>query len=117
MANWLCKICCRFCGCKEEAPIPVSGLDPSLSPEQRATYARQLKGNPVWDEVINNLSMEAYGVWAATKMADVEEREYLYKHFQIIGMIKRRIDGYISSAALDEHIQAQKAATPKGTAK
>jgi DNA-binding FadR family transcriptional regulator len=80
----------------------------ALSPEERGTYARQLAGNPIWDELFSNLRVEAVQGWAQTKFEDVESREYFFKHFQILELIKRRIEGYIANAAMNEHIEMQR---------
>lgn len=111
MDNFIGRICSRFCDCKKEPPLRLREKDPNLTTEQRATYALQLKLNPVWEEIFNDINTEFYAVWADTKAADVASRELLYQHFCALGLIKRKIEGYLSSAALDEYISKQKAAT------
>jgi hypothetical protein len=79
-----------------------------LSPEQRGTYARQLKDNPVLAEIFKTLRDEAFRVWSITKTDDPGSREYLYKHFQAVSQIERRINGYIANASVDEHNETQR---------
>ena len=86
---------------EEMRPIPRITVD--LSPEQRGTYARQLQGNPLLDEIFANLRADAFTVWSKTAVTDTEGREYLFKHFQVIDLVRRRISAYISDAALAEH--------------
>lgn len=93
-------------------PLPEPKIiESALSKMERATYARQLMTNPLWDEVFDNLRDDAFKLWVGTNTEDVGHREYLWKHFQIIGVLQRRVKAYIETVSLEEAMEEKKQKT------
>ncbi len=109
--NLIKRICRRFCGCSDFIPIPVIRV--ALTPAERATYAKQLIVNPVWEELFENLQDEAFKLWANSTSRDFESREFMWQQYQIVSLLKRRIAGYLANAALDEDIENKRQKNPQ----
>jgi len=110
------RICSRYCDCLKVSNIEQVESDPTLTPAERATYARQLAQNPVWNELIRNLKADAFTFWEKTGYQDVEGREFLWKQAKVIELIELRVRGYLSNAVLNENLEERrlkKAATPR----
>ena len=111
MGNLIKKICRIFCGCKKIEPIPQTQF--SLTTAERSTYANQLLLNPLWDELFEDLREDTHKLWIGTRTDDVEQREYLWQHFQLIGVIQRRVRGYISSATIENDFENKRQKNPQ----
>ncbi len=109
--NLIKRICRRFCGCFDYIPIPATGVD--LTVEERATAARQIKANPLWEPLFDALRADAHKMWFDTTTDDVNAREYLWTHTQILGVIQRRINGYIAHAILNEDLEKKRQKNPQ----
>ena len=113
MDNLLGRFFSNFCSCEKITPIII--LDSGLSSEQKTTYAMQLVDNPVYKEVMDSLEREAFFLWSKTSSDNISEREYLFKHFNVVKLIRRRINGYLSDAAIDERASLKRMSVPQPT--
>jgi len=111
MINWLRKLCSHFCGCPAPAPVPRPG--PGMTQAERATYVRQFLANPMWDEVVSELEREAFTLWKNTHVSDSAAREFLYGHYRALGLIKRRVEGVLANAALEEEMEIKRSKLPQ----
>lgn len=106
MAGIIRKIAQSLCKCPEPPPVPEI-IKSVLSTKERATYARKLMENPLWEEVFEDLRDDAFKLWVGTSLEDVEQREYLWKHFQLIGVLQRRLKAYVTTVTIEEDMEAR----------
>lgn len=97
---------------EDDDTTPIPPVTAGLSPEQRGTYARQLLGNPLLDEIFKSLLAEAHALWANTHIGDMESREHLFKHHRVLNTVQSRIARCIADAVLNEHAEEKRRSIP-----
>ena len=70
-----------------------------------AGLAKELLGNPLWDQVFTLLSAKYVENITRTKWADAETREKLYVKYKVLQEVKAELTEVISSGKIVEHEQ------------
>lgn len=70
-----------------------------------AGLAKELLGNPLWDQVFTLLSAKYVENITRTKWEDVETREKLYVKYKVLQEIRAELTEAISSGKIVEHEQ------------
>ena len=67
-----------------------------LSPLDKAVYAEQMLGNPIYKELINKIEADVLKLWKASK--DVEDRERLHVHYMVLKQFDAYARMYVADA-------------------
>lgn len=63
-----------------------------LTDTQRIGYARQLKANPLWEEVTSGMTDACVAKWRGTAQGDAEKRTEAWYEDRALRTIIRRVD-------------------------
>lgn len=64
-----------------------------MTPELKATYAQQIKDNPIWDELYEEIKRELFEEFIAN--TDIETRERIALAVDMIDDLRVKLEAYI----------------------
>lgn len=79
----------------------------------KASLARQLKENPLFDVMLKDIEDEITDYWKNSPAGDKEGREVLYMRMEAIRKISSMVDGYIDTALYEQKIKGQGSSQPE----
>ena len=88
-----------------------------MTPSERATNARLLLDNKVFDEAFKTLEDDLWALWKATSLDSWKERERLHAQFSALQDVKHKLETFISTAAMETTAKVQHGRTERYNAR
>jgi len=78
-----------------------------MTQKERAMYAKQIRDNPLWEEVLSELKQQALITCERSPARDIEGREYLWKYIRAIEQLKSKIQSHVWNDVIEEKKEQQ----------
>ena len=88
-----------------------------MTPSERATNARLLLDNKVFDEAFGQLEADLWASWKTTSPDSWKERERLFAQFTALHDVKHKLETFISTAAMETTAKVKHGRTERYTAR
>jgi hypothetical protein len=93
--------------------VNFANADISLTVGEKASSARQMLDNPIFQTAFQEIRSEIILMWENAAVDDEAKRKFCWEYLKALNQVKGRLEKYINDAVYQRHLDDRKSQGPE----